>query len=49
MGQAMGRAGGGGRGGPALLKGDFIVKGLNEKQNKSNKRTDVGLTGEPMG
>ena len=42
----MGRAGGGGRGGPALLKGDFIVKGLNEKQNKP---TDVGLTGEPMG
>ena len=45
----MGKAGGGGRGGPALLKGDLIVKGLNEKRNKSNKRTDVGLTGEPMG
>ena len=44
----MGKARGGGRG-PALVKGDFIVKGLNEKRNKSNKRTDVGLTGEPMG
>ena len=35
-------------GGPTSLKGDFIVIGLNEKRNKSNKRTDVGLAGEPV-
>ena len=33
---------------PTSLKGDFIVIGLNEKRNKSNKRTDVGLAGEPV-
>ena len=36
-------------GGPTSLKGDFIVIGLNEKRNRSNKRTDVGLAGEPVG
>ena len=35
-------------GDPTSLKGDFIVIGLNEKRNKSNKRTDVGLAGEPV-
>ena len=35
-------------GGPTSLKGDFIVIGLNEKRNKSNKRTDVRLSGEPV-
>ena len=35
-------------GGPTSLKGDFLVIGLNEKRNKSNKRTDVGLAGEPV-
>ena len=33
---------------PTSLKGDFIVIGLNEKRNKSNKRTDVGLAGKPV-
>ena len=35
-------------GGPISLKGDFLVIGLNEKRNRSNKRTDVGLAGEPV-
>ena len=35
-------------GGPTSLKGDFIVIGLNEKRNKSNKRTDVGLAGKSV-
>ena len=35
-------------GGPTSLKGDFLVIGLNEKRNRSNKRTDVGLAGEPV-
>ena len=33
---------------PTSLKGYFIVIGLNEKRNKSNKRTDVGLAGKPV-
>ena len=35
-------------GDPTSLKGYFIVIGLNEKRNKSNKRTDVGLAGKPV-
>ena len=35
-------------GGPTSLRGDFIVIGLNEKRNKSNKLTDVGLAGKPV-
>ena len=46
-GGATGKAGGEG-GGPTSLKGDFLVIGLNEKRNRSNKRTDVGLAGEPV-
>ena len=46
-GGATGKAGGEG-GGPTSLKGDFIVIGLNEKRNRSNKRTDVGLAGKPV-
>ena len=35
-------------GAPTSLKGDFIVIDLNEKRNKSNKRTAVGLAGKPV-
>ena len=47
-GGATGKAGGEGRGAPTSLKGDLIVIDLNEKRNKSNKRTDVGLAGKPV-
>ena len=48
MGWGDGKSWRGRWGGPTSLKGDFLVIGLNEKRNRSNKRTDVGLAGEPV-
>ena len=48
MGWGDGKSWRGRGGGPISLKGDFFVIGLNEKRNRSNKRTDVGLAGEPV-
>ena len=49
MGWGDGKSWRGGWGAPTSLKGDFLVIGLNEKRNRSSKRTDVGLAGEPVG